>query len=89
MLWRTEYIYIPRYEYVSTNQHGDRYKRTEMERINVAKLSLDAGSVGQYELKQLILIGHHLDTPVRYQFGNPHTISIEVVSGEVIRKLFG
>ena len=36
MTYTTEYYYAPRYEYASTNQHGNRFKRVLAKKINEA-----------------------------------------------------
>ena len=83
MTWTETYLYIPKYEYVSTNQHGDRYKRIGTKRIHCAKLSTNTDSAGS--MTQLILLSHHLNVPVHYDFEtDPQTAYIEVVAKEGI-----
>ena len=83
MTWEKSYKYLPRYEYVSTNQHGDRYKRIADKQISCAKLSADVSDVR--DLRDLILLSHFLEAPVHYDFkSDPQTAFIEVAAKEVI-----
>lgn len=74
----------PRYEYVSSNQHGQRYKRKPSQQIKVVSLSCKTNDADG--LKRLILLGHSLQVPVHYDFED-HTAYIEVMSGEAVRSL--
>ncbi len=82
MTWETGYYYLPQYEYVSCNQHGDRFKRKASKKFNVAKLSCEVNNA--IDLKRLILISHTLNVPVHYDFED-HIAFIEVVSVDVLR----
>ena len=82
MTWETEYYYVPRYEYVSCNQYGDRFKRKANKRLSVAKLSCEATNVS--DMKRLILMSHTLGVPVHYDFED-HTAYIEVMSSDAVR----
>lgn len=83
MQWEQEYSHSPQYEYVSTNQHGDRFKRSRSKRISIAILTAETTDV--VGLSRLILLSHHLDVPVRYDFKtDPHTAYIKVVGKEAL-----
>ena len=82
MTWETGYYYMPQYEYVSCNQHGDRFKRKESKRFSIAKLSCKTND--QSGLTCLVLMSHSLNVPVHYDFED-HTAFIEVVSADVLR----
>ncbi len=83
MTWVKTYKYLPQYEYVNTNQHGDRYKRIADKQIGCAKLSADVSDVR--DLRDLILLSHFLEVPVHYDFkSEPQTAFIEVAAKEVI-----
>ena len=82
MTWETGYYYAPRYEYVSCNQHGDRFKREASKRLSVAKLSCETNNAT--DLKRLILMSHTLNVPVHYNFDD-HTAFIEVMSSDAVR----
>lgn len=82
MIYRKEYKYIPKYEYASTNQHGERFKLVNHERISICKLIASDESENQ----QLILLGTTLDIPVRFDF-NSHRAYIELVSAEFIKTI--
>ena len=82
MTWEKSYIRIPQYEFANSNQHGMRYKRTAAKRVSCAKLS--AATNNAHDMRQLILLSHHLDMPVHYNFGEPQTAFIEIVSKEVV-----
>jgi hypothetical protein len=81
MIWSKTYHYLPRYEYTSTNQHGVRYKKVESKRVSVA--TLNAVTDDASELQRLILLSHHLDVPVRYDFKD-HKAFIQVVGKEAL-----
>jgi len=81
MTWEKSYIRIPQYEFANSNQHGMRYKRISSKRVACAKL--EAKITDAVDLRNLILLSHHLDVPVHYDFGTPQTAFIEIVSKEV------
>ncbi len=83
MTWEKIDIYIPKYEYVSTNQHGDRYRRVTTKRIDGVRLTTDVGDAKN--LRDLILFSHFLKLPVHYDFKtDPQTAYIEVIGREAI-----
>ncbi len=82
MTWETGYYYASRYEYVSCNQHGDRFKRKAGKRLNIARLSCETTNAN--DMKRLILMSHTLDVPVHYKFED-HTAYIEVMSSDAVR----
>ncbi len=82
MTWETEYYYAPQYEYVSCNQHGDRFKQKASKRLSIAKLSCKTND--ESGLTRLILMSHHLNVPVHYDFED-HTAYIEVMSSDAVR----
>lgn len=86
MTWTKKWVTIPQYEHTSTNQHGCRYKKLFTEkRLCVAVLSAEIDS--SRDLRELILLSHHLDTPVRYDFeSEPQKAYIELVSKEQLLK---
>ena len=89
MIWnKNETLLIPQYLWTGSNQHGDRYKRINSKPIRIAELSVEACSAHIDDLKNLILLGDHLDTPVKYEFTKPqNTISIAVVSAKLLKGL--
>jgi len=64
MFWRKEYIYRDQYEFASSNQHGDRFKRKGNNKISVAVIGASTSNAA--EMKDLILMSHTLDVPVRF-----------------------
>ena len=80
MLWTKTLLTIPRYLFASSNQHGMRYKRISSKRVSCAKL--EAKVTDAVDLRNLILLSHHLDAPVHYNFDVPQTAFIEIVSKE-------
>lgn len=82
MIWEKFFKYVPQYGYVSTNQHGDRYKQVAAKKISCAKLSANASNAT--DMRTLILLSCHLDTPVRYNFEDPQTAYIEVLAQEAV-----
>ncbi len=83
MTWEKIYIHVPQYEFTSSNQHGDRYKRIGVKQVNCVRLTADVNNAE--DLRDLILLSHHLNVPVRYDFKpNPQTAYIEVVAKEGI-----
>ncbi|KKN17949.1 hypothetical protein LCGC14_0960570 [marine sediment metagenome] len=83
MTWEKTYKYLPQYEYVSTNQHGDRYRQIADKQISCAKLSANAESAN--DMRHLILLSHHLNVPVHYVFTiDPQIAYIEVMAREAV-----
>lgn len=83
MKYITGYYYDPRYEYVSTNQHGDRFKKVSSKKINVVRLSCKRGNAS--DLEDLIVLGHTLNIPVHYNFEESQAY-IEIMSADAVRK---
>ena len=84
MTYETCYYYAPRYECTSSNQYGIRYKRKMSKKINCAKLSCERTNAS--DLEDLIVLGHTLNVPVRYDF-DTNRAYIEIMSSEVVRSL--
>lgn len=83
MTWEKNYINVPRYEFTNSNQHGMRYKRIASKRVACAKLS--ANFTNAEDLRRLILLSHHLNVSVYYDFEtDPQTAYIEVVAKEAV-----
>ncbi len=83
MTWTKRIRYLDLYEHVSCNQHGDRYKKIGSRKVFVAVLT--AKCVDVKDLQQLILLSHHLDTPVRYNFNaTPQEAFVEILSNEQV-----
>jgi len=81
MFWLKKYAHVCNYKYVSTNQHGDRFKRIADREIAVALMEADINNAN--DLRRLILLSHHLDVPVHYDFdADPRVAFIEVVAKE-------
>ena len=81
MKWKKEFTYLNKYKYVSTNQHGDRFRRDGQKRVSVAVLRADWDD--ETDLRQLILLSHYLGVPVHYDFTTePQTAYIEIVAKE-------
>lgn len=83
MNWTKGYAYIPKYKYTSSNQHGDRFKRTAFKKLSVARIACKPDDAEG--LKKLVLLSHTLDVPVRYNFEGDQEAYIEVVSGEALK----
>lgn len=81
MIWTKDYEHLLQYQYVSSNQHGNRYKIDSSKRLNVATLSCETNSS---EIETLILLSHTLNVPVHYDFED-HTAYIEVMSADAVR----
>jgi len=84
MHWVREKLHLPQYEFVSRNQHGDRFKYAGQKKISIARISCEMDDTGG--LLKLILLSHTLDTPVRYDFEGEQEAYIEVVSAETLRR---
>lgn len=83
--WEKQFIYVPKYEFVSCNQHGDRFKHKKSTQLSCCKISADITDAG--DLRQLILLSAHLDAPVRYDFqSNPQKAYIIVTSVEKLQE---
>jgi hypothetical protein len=83
MIWDSDNHNLPRYQYAGTNQHGDRYKRVESKKIRVTRMSCKTSDPSG--LMQLVLIGHHLDVPVHYDFDDS-TAYIDIMSADAVRR---
>lgn len=81
MTYTTEYYYLTQYEWSSSNQHGDRFKKKPSKRINVVKLSCKRDNAS--DLEDLIIIGHTLNVPVHYDFREGQGY-IRIMSGEAV-----
>lgn len=81
MLWIKNYSNISQYEYAGSNQHGNRYKRSESKRIATVRMSTDCNNIA--DMRTLILLSHNLDVPVHYDYEDSRAY-IEVVSKEVL-----
>ena len=88
MQWEKTFTYVQTYEVTSSNQHGARYRQAGTKRLSAARLT--AETTNATNMRTLILLSHHLDTPVRYDFStDPQTAYIEVVSEERLKKARG
>ncbi len=86
MTWEKTFVGVPEYEYVSVNQHGMRYRHVGNKQICCAKMS--ANITDSRDLRDLILLSHHLNVPVHYNFEtNPQVAYIEVVAKETVQEL--
>lgn len=83
MTWTKDTIYIPQYEWTSSNQHGDRFKRKASKKLSVATLSCKTNNA--IDLTKLILLSDTLDVPVHYDFED-HTAFIKLISYEAYRR---
>ncbi len=86
MLWTKRKEYLSQYEHTSINQHGHRYKRGVPKPISMATLSCPVNDPKRVaDMQTLILLSHHLDLPVRYDFSvDPHIAYIEVIGAEAL-----
>ena len=84
MIYRKEFRYVPVYEYVSSNQHGERYKRTGTKTFSICIIVTSDPS----EHKQLIILGSTLDVPVRFDFKSQEAY-LELASGEELKNKCG
>ena len=84
MIYGKESKWIDQFEYVSTNQHGDRYKKKCVsKRVNVATLSAEFDNVK--DLAILIYLSDRLDVPVHWDYNaDPQIAYIKLVSAEAI-----
>lgn len=79
--WRKTFAHLKRFAFAGQNQHGCRYKQTDSLKVSVCRMTVERTDITG--LQQLILLSHHLDAPVRYDFtSDPQTAYIEVVSAE-------
>ena len=82
MIYRKEYKFIPKYEYTSTNQHGDRFKIEQNERVSICKVT----ATDREEERLLICMSTTLDVPVRFDF-HSNRAYIQLMSAEEIKKI--
>jgi len=80
-------IYIPKYKYRGSNQHGDSYKKIETKILTSVTLSANVENVNTIDLKTLILLSDRLNVPVRYDFSNPQRVYVELISAEILRNI--
>lgn len=86
MEWSKEFINLAQYEYASTNQHGDRFKKICSKQIPVVVLTAECNEAS--DLRELILFSHHLNLPVHYDFKTtPQTAYIRLVGRESLSGL--
>lgn len=84
MQWPKRNITLPEYEFTNTNQHGDRFKRKSYKHVSVVMLATDCTNIP--DMQTLILLSHHLNAPVHYDFDtDPHVAYIEIVAKESIQ----
>ena len=83
MKYSASYFHVPRYEYVSCNQHGARYKKKPPKKINVVSLSCERTDA--VDIEDLIILGHTLNVPVHYDF-DENRAYIEIMSAEAVRR---
>lgn len=83
MNWNKKFKWIDKFKFASTNQYGDRYKQVNAKRLSVARLTANRNDLS--DLQRLILLSHHLDVPVHYDFDtDPQTAYIEVIGAEAV-----
>lgn len=89
MLWsNNRTIHIWEYAWVSSNQHGDRFRRKKTKPIKICRMSSnfglnDSGVIS--DLRTLITLSYKLGVPVQYDFdADPQIAYIEVVSATEI-----
>ena len=83
MTYSTTYYYASTYKYVSSNQHGERFKQGDSERINVVRLACKRDNAS--DLEDLVVLGHTLNVPVHYEFKTNQAF-IEIMSADAVRK---
>ena len=76
-------FFLPRYEYTSCNQHGNRYKRKSSIALKTVRLSCKYDD--KDGLIRLVLLSNSLDIPVKYDFSE-HIAYIDLMGVESIRK---
>ena len=88
MKFQKHYQYVTKYEEVSNNQHGPRYRVVGSERLSATKYSANVNDAEG--LKNLAALSDSLDTPLRYDYSaNPQEVFIELVSLEQLKKITG
>ncbi len=81
MIWRKEFIYVPQYERTSGMHGSERFKEVGPKQVSVAVLKADIDNAGN--LLTLVLLSHHLNVPVHYDFETePQTAFIKIVGAE-------
>ena len=81
MNYRTNTKPIEQFNFVSTNQHGDRYKQVQPKYIHAVTLS--AKSDNAVELLDLVVLSEELNVPVHYDFDKQKAF-MTLVSAEAI-----
>ncbi len=72
---------VDQFDFVSTNQHGDRYKRIESKYVHTVTLSAKFDNAA--DLLDLVALSDQLNVPVHYNFGEQEAYMI-LVSAESI-----
>jgi len=80
MKYTKEFMYQNQYEWASSNQHGDRYKRTTPKKITIGILSC---TLTDPKLADLVLLSNILDIPVKFDFGKQEAF-IKLVAGKAV-----
>ena len=84
MQYETEFIYRPQYEWTSSNQHGNRFKKIGTKQIRVAKLS--AKRTDANDLTNLVLLSDRLRVPIYYDFdADPQVACIKIVAKDALK----
>lgn len=81
MLYESNHLWLPQYEYVSCNQHGDRYKQVADKRVRMVRMTAQVQHAS--DLQDLIILSHELGVPVHHNYETkPQTAWIEIVAKE-------
>lgn len=83
MTYLRKFMTILKFKLTSNNAGRRRFRRIDSHQLITARLSAEVSNSS--DLVNLILLGDFLDTPVRYDFGKPHTAYIEVTSVEKLQ----
>jgi hypothetical protein len=77
MLYGQRFIYEPKYEQVSSNQNGARFKKTGSRQVGVCKL--EAKTDNAKDLHSLICLASELNLVIHWDYSkSPQTAWIEV-----------
>ena len=79
MRFTTGPISIPQFEYISNNQHGERYKKIRY--IRTVVVTMIAQIDNPCDMTKIAILSDQLDTPIKYNFGKtPQEASVEVIA---------
>ena len=81
--YSTRFTYKDEYDITSSNQRGERYKRSGCKFVRVCKISCEISETEA--IRKLVILSSQLGAPLHYDFGaRPQVAWLEVCAAESI-----